>query len=130
MTDQKKAKPTVLIVDDEEDFLFAMKSWLMTKGYAVQTANSGKECLEKLKSIKPDVVFLDVRMPEMDGVDTLAQLRKLHEDLPVFLLTAAAYTPRLAEAEKFGVMGFFRKSEDFERAAALIEVTVDKLKES
>ena len=130
MADSKRSKTSVLLVDDEPDFLFAMKAWLLSRGLAVQTANSGREGIDKLKQKKPDVVFVDVMMPKMDGIDTLAQIRAIDAELPVILITAFGLHPRLQEAEKYGVTGFFRKSQDFELAAALIEAAVREVRET
>ncbi len=123
-------KRNILIVDDEENFLFAMNTWLSAKGYAVQTASSGVDGIEKMKAHKPDIMFIDVSMPELDGIDTLARVRAIDEDLPVIMITAFGLVPRLEEAEKFGVMGIFRKSQDFGKAAELIERAVQKVNEA
>lgn len=128
--DTANGKAHVLLVDDEEDFLFAMKTWLTHKGFNVETAGGGREGLEKLKQHRPDVVFVDVKMPEMDGIDTLAQIRAMDEELPVILITAFGLNPRIQEAERYNVTGFFRKSQEFDRAAAMIEEAVRKVKES
>ncbi len=120
----------ILIVDDEENFLFAMKTWLGAKGYEVETASSGAEGIEKLKTHKPQMMFLDVSMPGMDGIDTLAAVRLIDPVLPVVMITAFGFVPRLEEAEKHGVMGIFRKSQDFGKAAELIESAVRKINET
>ena len=130
MPNPKKSSRSILIVDDEENFLFAMKTWLSAKGYEVQTASNGMEALAKLKARKPDMMFLDVSMPGMDGIDTLAQVRDMHEDLPVIMITAFGLVPRLEEAQKYGVTGIFRKSQDFGKAAELIESAVQKIDET
>ena len=128
--DSQKGGVSILIVDDEEDFLTAMKFWLEAKGFNVETAGSGVEALQKLQEHKPDVVFLDIMMPDMDGIDTLAQIRTTDKELPVILITAFGLIPRLQQAEKYGVTGFFRKSQDFNKAAALIENAIRKVNEA
>lgn len=80
----------VLLVDDDMEFCEAAKLLLESKGYAVATANDGKEGLEKVRSELPDLVILDVMMPEMNGYDVCVVLKADPEfkNLPVILLTA------------------------------------------
>ncbi len=127
--DTKGKKINVLIIDDEENFLFAMQMWLSAKGYGVETASRGKEGIEKIRIRMPDIVFLDVAMPDMDGIDTLVQIRTVSRDLPVVMITAFGLVPKLGEAERYGVMGIFRKSQDFSKAAELIENAIKKINE-
>jgi len=70
----------ILLVDDEPDILEFLSYNLAKEGYEVYTANTGKEGLEIAKKIRPDLVILDVMMPEMDGIETCRELRQ-HSDL-------------------------------------------------
>ncbi|MBO7356246.1 MAG: response regulator [Lachnospiraceae bacterium] len=78
----------VLIVDDTPMNLVVAKELLKSTKVFVSTAESGEECLEKLKYDNFNVVFLDHTMPGMDGIETLERIRKTHPDLPVYALTA------------------------------------------
>ena len=69
----------ILIVDDEEDIVDMLQYNLVKEGFEVQTAGNGLECLKIAPSFKPDLVLLDVMMPEMDGIETCVELRKLEE---------------------------------------------------
>lgn len=69
-------KPTILIVDDEPDILELVEYNLAKEGYEVHTAENGQEGLKKAKKIRPDLVLLDVMMPQMDGMETCMELRK------------------------------------------------------
>jgi len=77
----------IMIVDDEPDTVDLVKLVLETEGFEVITAYSGSECLEKLKSEKPDAVLLDIMMPEMDGWEVFKEIRRKFKDLPVAMLT-------------------------------------------
>ena len=77
----------VLVVDDEPDLLYAIKLYLEDEGYTVFTAMNGDEALDVLKERLPDVVVLDVMMPELDGFQTLKELREF-STVPVIMLTA------------------------------------------
>ena len=79
----------VLIVDDEKDVTEELGVMLKKKGFEVVTANSGKEALEKVKEEKPDVVLLDVMMPDMSGWDVCKKIKEddATKDIPVIMLT-------------------------------------------
>lgn len=87
MTEQK----TILIVDDDKDFLEATSIVLEKSGYSVATCLSAKECLAKLKSMKPDLIILDVMMEtDHSGFDLCREMKQLPEtkDVPIIMLTA------------------------------------------
>jgi len=98
-------KVKVLLVDDDPDFIEAVKVLLEKKsGYDVVMAYDGNEGIEKVKSDRPDIIVLDVMMPNKDGYATCAELKadKKFRDIPILLLTAVAshipdtqYTPRM-----------------------------------
>jgi DNA-binding response OmpR family regulator len=79
--------PTVLIADDEKNIVQLARMYLQAEGFSVETAASGKETLEKVKLARPDLVVLDLMMPEMDGWEVCRRLRK-ESDLPIIMLTA------------------------------------------
>lgn len=118
----------VLVVDDEKDFLFTMDYWLRTKGYEVATAANGQEAIEIINQKPVDIIFLDMHMPVMDGVETLKKIRELNKDTPVIIITAYAADEKRIEAEKYGVSGFFYKDKDFTESSTLIETVLRRHK--
>ncbi|HLE31352.1 MAG TPA: response regulator [Bacteroidota bacterium] len=72
-----KPQRQILIVDDEPVWLRVLKQMLETKGYIVKEAASGADALNTLKSYEPDLILLDVRMPDMNGFDLLDHIKKL-----------------------------------------------------
>jgi two-component system response regulator (stage 0 sporulation protein F) len=78
----------ILVVDDEENIRFLYQEELEEEGYTVDVAAHGQEALEKLNAFQPDLVTLDIRMPGMDGVETLRKIREVQRDLPVILCSA------------------------------------------
>jgi len=85
----KKKEKKVLLVDDDVDFLEMHSAVLTHRGYHVITAQSSKECLDKLEKAKPDVVILDVMMEQFDsGVKLSKAIKEKHRGLPVMLLTS------------------------------------------
>lgn len=69
----------ILVVDDEEDILTMLKYNLQKEGFEVKTAETGRKCLNIVSGFKPDLILLDVMMPEMDGMETCVELRKMPE---------------------------------------------------
>ena len=86
----EQTNPTILVVDDTEDNLDLLEFALKRKPVQMLRASSGKECLRLAAQHHPDVILLDIQMPEMDGFETLRQLRasKKSADIPVIFLTA------------------------------------------
>ncbi|HVC34592.1 MAG TPA: response regulator transcription factor [Chloroflexota bacterium] len=89
----------VLVADDEPDLLYAIKLYLEDEAYIVFTAMNGYEALDILKARIPDVVVLDVMMPELDGFETLKQVRET-STVPIIMLTAKG-----EEADKIRGLG-------------------------
>ena len=118
----------VLIVDDERDYSETMEFWLMAKGYDVRAVPSGMEAIDYLSdNPASDIVFLDILMPGMDGIETLAEIKKIRPDLPVIMVTAYASEERKEEAKRLGAAGFFAKSDDLSLAARLIKSALEKI---
>jgi CheY-like chemotaxis protein len=120
----------VLLVDDEEDFLESVSFWLTSKGYQITKARSGEAALELLKSNRHDVVFLDVMMPGIDGVETLRRLRAFNKTIPVILVTASDMTDdnRYAGAKALGVSGLFPKGSSLTQLTQALEVGLRAMK--
>lgn len=114
----------ILLVDDEEGFRKPMEFWLKAKGYQVNGVGGGEECLAYLAKEKPHLVYLDMRMPGMSGIETLRKIRETDKKLPVIMITAYGTASHMKEAEGLGVSGFFRKDDDFSSAAKLIVVAL------
>ncbi|HHW20902.1 MAG TPA: response regulator [Thermodesulfovibrio thiophilus] len=81
----------ILAVDDEKNILMLYKAELEDEGYEVITANSGREAIELFETHKPDIVTLDIMMPDMDGIQVLRQLKQKNPNIPVIMLTAYDY---------------------------------------
>ncbi|MBK9741212.1 MAG: response regulator [Actinobacteria bacterium] len=101
----------ILIVDDDDDIrMLSTMSLSRVAGHDVRAVGSGQECLDQLASWTPDLVLLDVMMPGMDGISTLAAIRSGHHcpDVPVAFLTASVApteVDRLAALAVLGVLG-------------------------
>ena len=109
----------LLLVDDEQDFLDPIAFWLESKKYKVRTASNGKEAIKLIKEETPNIVLLDINMPEMNGIDTLKHIRDNYGTLPVIMITAEI--ERLSVLEDMGISGFFPKGGTLEQLEQLLE---------
>lgn len=114
----------ILLVDDEDGFRRPMEFWLKAKGYQVTGVNSGAAALSAIERERPTIVYLDMKMPGMNGIEALAKIREDDKTLPVIMITAYGTQNDMKAAEALGVSGFFRKDEDFARAAELIVIAL------
>lgn len=108
-------KKRILLVDDEEEFLYLIKNRLENNGYAVATAADGKEALALLSREKFDAVLLDILMPRMNGIETLKAIRAENKSLPVFMLTAYSDSINFSLANDFGASGYIVKTSDLQK---------------
>ncbi len=104
-------KRTIMVVDDNPDIVTIVKTILEVKGYGVQSAFSGQEVFNLLSEQKPDLIILDIMMPQMDGLEVLTRLK---EDpgtatIPVILLTAKVQYEDVLGGYKMGADYYITK---------------------
>ncbi|MEM7110227.1 MAG: response regulator transcription factor [Bacteroidota bacterium] len=98
-----KQSQKVLVVDDEESILELLKYNLEKQGYDVKTATNGFEGVEKAKKFRPDLILLDIMMPDQDGVETCRQIREVPELSSVFIIFLTARSEEYSEIAAFDV---------------------------
>lgn len=121
------SKGRILIVDDEHDIGDFLSTFFELKEYETQVAQSGKEALEKLKSFHPHVILLDVRMPEMDGIETLKKIREFDSEVGVIMVTAVHEVNIGREALKLGAADFVTKPIDLDYLETTVMVKLVSL---
>jgi len=104
--------PTLLIVDDETNILLSLETALRSDTLNVITAPTAKEGIEIVRQRDPDAVVLDVRLPDMSGLDAFNQIRQIDPRLPVIIITAHATTETAIEAMKSGAFEYLLKPLD------------------
>jgi DNA-binding NtrC family response regulator len=100
----------LLIVDDEPDFLDTMSERLEAHGFAITKASNGKAAIRAARSGGFDLAILDLKMPNMDGVELLKALRREHKHLEVIILTGHASIDSAVECTKAGAIDYVSKS--------------------
>ena len=114
----------VLIVDDELEVRQILQEFLAHKGHEVYAAGSGPEALNALDTFKPDVVLLDVSMPEMDGVETLKRIVALQPTLPIIMVTANADVGITSKLLGLGAADYIPKPFDLEYLDQAVSIQV------
>ena len=99
----------VLVVDDDAVVGHSINRVLTGQGYQVREAVSGMEALEELGHQRYDMVFTDIRMPGMDGLDMAARMKKSHPEMPVVVITGYGTEASEKQASDLGVAGFLHK---------------------
>ncbi len=114
-------QPTILIVDDEPNILTSVRRALEVEGYRAVVAGNGLLALEKATREGPDLVLLDVVMPELDGLETLRRLKELRPELPVVMMSGNATIETAVRATKLGAFDFVEKPLSSEKILITIE---------
>jgi two-component system, NtrC family, response regulator AtoC len=112
---------TVLIVDDERTLARAVKAFLAEAGYEAEVAGDGEQALELLPRLRPDVVFADVRLPGMSGIELLRRIREFDPSIPVIIMTAYGTIEGAVEAVKLGAFDYMKKPVDLEELRLLAD---------
>ena len=116
-------KPLVLVADDEPRITKLVSIALQDQGFRVVTAESGEEALRKAEEVRPDVVLLDIVMPDIDGIEVMQQLRE-RRPVPVILLTAKGSTSDKAQGLDLGADDYIAKPFHPDELAARIRSVI------
>ena len=114
--------PLLLIVDDEINFLEILRTKLAAAGFRVETAGNGREGIQKAKDLNPDLILMDVKMPEMDGLNAVSELKRdpATKDLKIIFLTNLGESDtNMQEIDEkfsmdFGATGYIKKTDDLD----------------
>jgi CheY-like chemotaxis protein len=113
--------PKILIVEDNEENLESLSRRLQRRGFAIVAAADGKAGVEAAQTEKPDLVLMDMNMPELDGWEATRQIKAASKDLPVIALTAHAMSGDRERALAVGCADYHTKPVDFPKLLAQIE---------
>jgi len=116
----------ILVVDDDEALLRLLSMRLSANGFAVTTCATGEEALTLAKREMFDLALTDLRLPDRDGLSVLEELKLIHPDLPVLLLTAHGTIPNAVEAMQKGAFGYLTKPFDDKELQATLERALEQ----
>ena len=121
-------KKKILIIDDEEQNSLVLSEFLKMQGFTTQVAKNGMVGLEAIEKFSPDLVFLDIRMPGLSGVDTLKMIKSdpKMKKIPVLMCTAMNTLNEVEECYKFGASGYITKPYDLDKILERARATLEK----
>lgn len=122
MGDKKK----ILIADDEKSLVNALEIFLKAQNFETMVAADGQECLEQIALCQPDLVLMDIMMPQVDGLTACRQIKKnpATRHIPIIILTAGQYLNSAEEASRVGAHSYFLKPFSLESLLAAINVVL------
>lgn len=118
-----KDKPTILVVDDNQDLAETFAMILKRRGYSVQTAGDGLSAVAKFQTQNFDVTLMDIVMPEMNGVEAFKKIKEIHPEAPIILMTAYSDEELLQSAKDEGVLQIIHKPIRIDQLIELINQT-------
>jgi len=101
--------PKLLVVDDEVEICDFLKMFFEEREFQVEVAYTGKNALEKVESYQPDIILLDIKIPDLDGIEVLRRVKAKHPKIGVLMVTAIETTEKINEALKLGADNYITK---------------------
>lgn len=112
---------TILIADDTPDIAQVVKAIVENYGYRAVTVEDGRQAVQKAVELRPDLIFLDVMMPEMHGIEALTEIRKKCPDIPVVMLSVVNDSQTTSHARRLGAFAYITKPFRIEDVTGVIE---------
>ena len=100
---------TILVVDDAAFMRMMIRDILAKEGYVIHEAVNGRDAIEKYAEVQPDLVTMDITMPEMDGIAALQEIRASHPDARILMVSAMGQQKMIVEALEAGALDFLVK---------------------
>lgn len=100
---------TILVVDDAAFMRMMIRDILAKEGYAIHEAVNGRDAIEKFEEVQPDLVTMDITMPELDGITALRAIREAHPDARILMVSAMGQQKMIVEALEAGALDFLVK---------------------
>jgi DNA-binding response OmpR family regulator len=120
----------ILVVDDEVDICDFVKNFFKERNFDVDVAYDGKEAISRVKARKPHIVLLDLKMPVMDGLDTLKAIRRIDDKIKVVMVTAVEDTAMAEETKRHGAVEYITKPLLLEQLERTVMTIAEQLKMS
>ncbi|MBF0343499.1 MAG: sigma-54-dependent Fis family transcriptional regulator [Nitrospirae bacterium] len=117
---------TILIVDDEQSIRETLGEIFEDEGFSVVVASSGEEAVEFVNKHTPDVIFLDLWLPGMDGIDTLEEIKKINQYIPVIIISGHGKIDQAVKSTKMGAYDFLEKPLSLERVLLTVKRAIER----
>lgn len=125
-----QSKKTIMVVDDEEKVCWAFEQFLNEEGYDVIIASNAQEAISKLKEENPDLVIMDVRMPGIDGIEALSEMKSIDPDTYVIIMTAYGDMQTAIRAMQAGAFDYIIKPIDLDQVHVVIQKALKSKEQS
>lgn len=112
---------TVLIIEDDKAIVDVLKMILEHDGFKIEKAFNGPAGIEKYREVEPDIVLLDIKMPKMDGIEVLQELKKIDSNSVVIMISGHGNIETAVQTTKLGAYDFISKPFDVERLKLTIQ---------
>ncbi len=119
-------KPKILIAEDEKTQRDLLEGFLKKEGFSVDPTANGKEALQKLEGDSFDIALIDYKMPALDGLQTLREIRRLYPDLPVVMMTAYGTVETAVASMKEGALDYLTKPIDLDELLLILEKVIER----
>ena len=119
------AQKTILVADDDASIRSLLKQLLADEGFAVLEASTGVEVVEKVKEASPDLVVMDVRMPELDGIEALSRIKATHPKTAVLIMTAFGSSNAAIRAMELGAFDYITKPFEIDKISHTVKRVLD-----
>ncbi len=117
--------PLLLIIEDDETISLSLKVFFETKGYAVLIASTGKDGIGTALKEIPDTIILDLHLPDSYGIDVMKEIKKLHPEISVIIMTGFGEVDEAVTAMKLGAEYYFQKPVSLDELSILVEKCID-----
>jgi DNA-binding response OmpR family regulator len=104
----------ILVTDDDQEILEMLIVFFKSLGHQVTGAGTGAECLKQVVTLNPDVVFLDIRLPDKNGIEVLKEIKKINKNMPVIMITGYKEAEKVIEAFRYGALDCLLKPFNFD----------------
>ncbi len=110
----------ILVVDDEVQICKLINAFLSRQGHEVVTANNGKDAIAKFNAARPHIIFLDIKLPALSGMDVLREIKKIDKQVVVIILSAFGDMETVDTALELGANGYLQKPVELTRLMEII----------
>lgn len=119
-------KPKLLVVDDQKGVRRLLLEAFLEDEVEVQLAGTGQEAIDLVRQFDPDLILMDMKMPGMNGLEALGEIRKFNNEVAVIMITAYGELEKVAEAMKLGITEYITKPFDILELRVLVKKVISR----